>query len=65
MAHILAIQFAKKVLKINEILNVIIRFIKFRFTLYRAFRLQSIVVFIPDVNLLDAINIGEKILLNF
>ena len=45
-------------------MNIIIRFTKFRFTLYRALRLRSTVVAMADNNLLDAINIGEKNLLD-
>ena len=45
-------------------MNIIIRFTKFRFTLYRALRFRSTVVAMADKNLLDAINIGEKNLLD-
>ena len=45
-------------------MNIIIRFTKFRLTLYRALRFQSTAVVMADQNLLDAINIGEKNLLD-
>ena len=45
------------------ILNIIIRFTKFRLTFYSVLRFQSTVVVMVDQNLLDAINIGEKNLL--
>ena len=45
-------------------MNIIIRFTKFRLTLYGALRFQSTAVVIADQNLLDAINIGEKNLLD-
>ena len=45
-------------------MNVIIRFTKFRFTLPRVLRFQSKVVVMADQIFLDAINIGEKNLLD-
>ena len=51
-------------MKIYEILNIIIRFTKFRLTLYSVLRSQSTVVVMADQNLLDAINVGEKNLLD-
>ena len=56
MAYILTIQFARIVPKIYEILNIIIRFVKFRLTLYSVLRFQSTVVVMADQNLLDTIN---------
>ena len=46
------------------IIIIIIRFTKFRLTLYRALRFQSTAVVMADQNLLDAINIDEKNLLD-
>ena len=45
-------------------MNIIIRFTKFRLTLYSVLRSQSTVVVMADQNLLDAINVGEKNLLD-
>ena len=45
-------------------MNIIIRFTKFRLTLYSVLRFQSTVVFMANQNLLDAINIDEKNLLD-
>ena len=61
MEYILTTWFAKIVSKIYEILNIIIRFTKFRLTLYSVLRFQSTVVVMADQNLLDAINIDEEL----
>ena len=45
-------------------MNIIIRFTKFRLTLYSALRFQSTVVVMTDQNVLDAINVDEKNLLD-
>ena len=61
VAYILTIQFARIVPKIYEILNIIIRFVKFRLTLYSVLRFQSTVVVMADQNLLDTINIDKPL----
>ena len=45
-------------------MNIIIRFTRFRFALYKALRFRSTVAVMADQNLLDAINIGDKNLLD-
>ena len=45
-------------------MNIIIRFTKFKLTLYSVLRFESTVVVMADQNLLDAINVGEKRLLD-
>ena len=42
-------------------MNIIIRFTKFRLTLYRALRFQSTAVVMADQNLLGTINIDEPL----
>ena len=45
-------------------MDIIIRFTKFKLTLYSVLRFKSTVVVMVDQSLLDAINIGKKKLLD-